>query len=229
MVRNTTRLDLMIGLCAAVWLAAGTAPAAAQGDREGRWQFYLPVTYVSGDTVDGGGGSTFDVNDDWGWGFGVGYNLNERLMLGFEITWLTAHYRADIEVDNNGNMRPDDTVSLGGTLDASNLQFVGQFNFLESPFTPFIRGNVGSTYVDSNIPSGPTQGVCWWDPWWGYICDTWRPTFDTNELSYGGAIGVRGDVGNAFFLELSYNQLWIDFDADTPSFDGVRLNLGWMF
>ena len=83
--------------------------------------------------------------------------------------------------------------------------------------------------ADSNIASGPPVGSCWWHPWWGYICNSWIPTYDRTSFSFGGGIGVRADVSRSFFLELSYNGLWVDFADSTPGFDGIRLNVGWLF
>jgi hypothetical protein len=41
---------------------------------------------------------------------------------------------------------------------------------------------------------------------------------------------VRGDVGDAFYLELSYNTLWIDLShSQTAEISGPRLNIGWLF
>jgi len=223
---------VMLALFAAVCLVSGTSSVdAADSDRGEKWQFYLPITYFSGEKLDGQNGSSVDLSNDVGWGFGFGYNFNERWMVGFEVTWLSAHYDAVIPVDNNPpDGISDGSVTLGGTLDSSSLQFVGQFNFLEKTFTPFIRASLGTTYTDSNIPSGPPTGTCWWSPWYGYICNQWQPTYNKNSFSYGGAIGVRGDISDTFYLELSYNQLWIDFDrVSTPSFSGGRLNIGWIF
>ena len=85
--------------------------------------------------------------------------------------------------------------------------------------------------IDSNIPSGPATGTCWWDPWWGYVCNTWQPTYEDTAFAYGAAAGLRAELGaGKFFLEGSYNMLWVDFDkAGTQDFDGVRLNIGWLF
>ncbi len=220
-------------------LALGTAlglvsliprAAAAESDREQKWQTSIPITFTSGSSYDSGNGTKVHVNDDLGWGFGFGYNLNKKFMLGVDFTWLSANYDASIATDNNNDQIPDATVDIGGTLDAANLQFVGQYNILNSKVTPFLRASLGWTWVDSNIPSGPATGTCWWDPWYGYICNTWQPTFEDTSFAYGAAAGVRAELTDRFFVEGSYNVLWIDFNkAGTQSFDGFRMNMGWTF
>lgn len=222
---------MVLALGTILGVAAWVPPAAAQeSTRAGKWQISLPVTFTSGASYSSEEGTKIDVNDDLGWGFGFGYHINQHFMVGADFTWLSANYDARVATDFDGDQKPDDSVSVSGTLDAANLQFVGQFNFLTGRITPFVRASFGSTWVDSNIPSGPSQGVCWWDPWYGYICDTWQPTFEDTAFAYGAAGGVRADLSERVFIEGSYNLLWVDFDkAGTQSFDGFRVNFGWTF
>jgi opacity protein-like surface antigen len=214
----------MIGLAA---LAPYTM--AADSQRTGRWQFSFPITFTSGAGYDSEE-SSVDVNDDVGWGLGFAYHTNEHLTFGSEFTWIEANYDAHVATDFDGDQIADDSIDVSGSLDATNLQFFGQYNFMARRFSPFVRASLGWTWVDSNIPSGPATGTCWWHPWYGYICDTWQPTFDDTSFAYGAAGGIRGELTDRFFVEASYNLLWIDFDkAGTQDFDGFRLNLGWLF
>jgi len=227
--RRTLTMVLALGtiLGLASWVPR---VAAAESERAMRWQSSIPITFTSGASFDADAGTSVDVNDDLGWGFGFGYHLNDRFMVGADFTWLSANYNASVATDNNSDQIPDATVDIGGTLDAANFQLVGQYNILKGRITPFLRASLGWTWVDSNIPAGPTQGVCWWDPWWGYVCNTWQPTFEDTSFAYGAAAGLRAELTDRFFLEGSYNVLWVDFDkAGTQAQDGVRVNFGWVF
>ena len=228
-IRRRT-FTMVLGLATIMAMAAWAPTArAAESDRAGKWQVSIPITFTSGASYDSDE-SSFKLNDDLGWGFGFGYNLNPHLMLGSDFTWLTANYDAKVATDFDGDQHADDSVEIGGELEAASLQFTGQYNFLTGRVTPFVRGSFGWTWIDSNIPSGPTEGVCWWDPWYGYICDTWQPTFEDTAFSYGAAAGVRAEVNERFFIEGSYNVLWLDLDkAGTQSLDGFRVNFGWTF
>ncbi|HEX4826238.1 MAG TPA: outer membrane beta-barrel protein [Candidatus Polarisedimenticolaceae bacterium] len=224
------KLLLALGSVLVFMSAVPRAAAADDSDREHRWQFSVPVTFTSGSSYDSQEGTSVDVDKDVGFGFGFGYNFSKKLMFGVDFTWINANYNAHVVTDANGDGRPDSSIDVAGTLDAANLQFVAQYNILSGRITPFLRGSIGWTWIDSNIPSGPVQGGCWWDPWYGYICNTWQPTFSDSEFAYGVAAGVRAELGDRFFLEASYNILWIDFSkAGTQDFDGVRLNMGWTF
>lgn len=221
-----------VALCAVAWVAVNPAPAAGQSPsfREGKWQFAIPINFTFSKEFDGKEGSSVDLGNDVGWGLTFGYHINNRFMLGFEGTWLRANYEARVLVDDEGDGEPDGTARIGGNLDAASLQAVGQFNVMESRLTPFIRGNLGLTYSDTNIPSGPPVGTCWWDPWWGrYNCGVWQPTYDRTSFSFGGAVGGRAEFNRSFFLEASAGLLWVSFSESTPSFTGIRLTAGWLF
>lgn len=226
---GTVRLAAVFATMAvlAVWTPR---TLAADSDRAQKWQFTFPITFTSGANVGGEDGTSFKMNDDVGWGLGFGYNLNENFAVGADWTWLNANYNAHVVTDLNHDGRPDSSVDVSGTLDSSTVNFWGQYNILKKNITPFIRAGFGWTWVDSNIPAGAPVGSCWWDPWYGYICGTWQPTFGATEFSYGASAGVRADIAHKFMAELSYNILWIDFSkSGTQNLDGVRLNLGWKF
>lgn len=222
---------LTLALCAVAWLAFVPASASAQQPsfRAEKWQFNIPLVFTFSKTLNGDGGSSAELNNDFGWGLGFSYNFNEKFNLGFNASWLSAHYDANIPYDDGGDGDQDGIATIGGTLDAASLQAVGQFNLMDRAFTPFVRGNLGLNYTDSNIPSAPPEGTCWWDPWWGYVCGTWQPTYDRTSFAFGGSAGLRMELSRSFFLEGSFNLLWISFSNETPSFSGIQLNVGWMF
>jgi opacity protein-like surface antigen len=128
-----------------------------------------------------------------------------------------------------GKLKNGGHVRVIATKDEDGADKLG-FEYLDGPITPYVMGMIGYSFIDTNIPNGPTQGTCWWDPWYGYICNTWQPTFQDTAFAYGAAVGVRGELTEKFFIEGSYNLLWVDLDrAGNQSFDGVRLNAGWVF
>jgi len=221
----------ILTVCAALALVSPALPAlAGDSDREARWQFSIPITWTSSESITGRNGSSLDVSDDAGWGFSFAYNPSEHWAFGADFTFLEANYDARIVTDSNSDGTPDGTERVTGRLDSSNFQITGQYNFLEKTVTPFVRASLGSTFVDSNIASGPPVGWCWWVPWWGYVCDGFVPTFNDTSFSYGAGAGVRADMSDRFYLEGSVNQLWIDVDgADTVDFTGYRLNIGGLF
>ena len=99
------------------------------------------------------------------------------------------------------------------------------WNWFDGPLTPFLQGGIGWTRIDSNIPSQPPQTGCWWDPWWGYICDTTWKTYDTSDFAYNLGIGLRWDINGALFLRGSYNREWVSVDSGDLDFDTLSLDI----
>ena len=203
---------------AAVYICMPTV-AGAQGsairsaDRTGTWDFILPITYSDETTVDGQGGSSADINDTFGFGFGAGYNFNNHFQLGGLLNYNSRSYDATV-VRNDGSK-----IQYGNNLDTWTFAMNGTYYFLDKNFTPFISGSVGYTWVDTNIQNGPPTGYCWWDPWYGYICNSYVPTKTQSSWTYGGGLGVRYDFNQRFSMQGSYNKSWVDIDNTSGSTD----------
>jgi opacity protein-like surface antigen len=210
----------------ALLLAAQAMGAAAQGSaqRAGRWEFTLQPQYVDSMSVSGANGSRASIDSDWGFGFGLAYNLSDHLQLGGELTWNDAGYRATL-VPGPGNPLP--STSFRGTMETSTLRMNATWHFLRGNFTPFVTGGIGATWVDTNIPNGPTQ--CWVDPWYGTYCDT--PTRSDTYFSYNAGAGLRWDINRGFFMSAAYIRQWIDVGGATgsPAADQFRLVFGFKY
>jgi opacity protein-like surface antigen len=190
------------------------------GARAGTWDFYLPLTYADSATINGQGGSSVDLNADWGFGFGFGYNFNDNFQLNGLFNWNSRSYDATT-VNTDGTTR-----KYSNYMDTSTISLNGVYYILSGKVTPFVSGGVGITYVDTNIPTGSGSTSCWYDPWYGYVCSSYVPTKTENDISYGLGIGVRYDVNRQFGLQGSYNKNWIDMSraSGTPDFDTWRLD-----
>jgi opacity protein-like surface antigen len=191
----------------------------AQGSsRAGTLEFILPITYSPSTSFDGEGGSSAKLNSDLGMGLGLGYNINDHLQLGGLITWSSRSYNATL-INTDGTSR-----NGSGTMDSATIGLNATYFFMPSGFTPFVTGGIGSTFTDSNIPTGPGSTQCWWDPWYGYICNSYTPTKTQTAFSYTAGVGVRFDINRIFSLQGSYNKMWIDYSKGTPEIDGWKID-----
>ena len=198
-------------------------------NRGGGFEVVLQSSYSDSKGLQGENGSSADIQDTWGWGFGFGYNFDEHWAFNFDIGWRSANYDATVVVEDKDDPSNSGPKSFTGRLDTSSSLFSGTYNFLDKRFTPYVSGILGWTFLDTNIPTGPPQNWCWWDPWWGYICSSYIPTKSETDFTYGGALGLRFDVTRTFFLRASYNKMWIDFKhGSAEDFDVVRLDLGFL-
>ena len=205
-------------------LCAASAAAQGSGPRANRWEFTLSPQYVDSQSVSGANGSRANIDSDWGFGFGFAYNLSNHLALGGELTWNDAGYRATV-VPRPGN--PGSAFNLAGSMETSTLRMNATWHFLSGNFTPFVTGGIGATWVDTNIPNGPTQ--CWVDPWYGTYCDT--PTRSNTYFSYNTGAGLRWDINRGFFMSAAYIRQWTDVGGGTgtPAADQFRLSFGFKY
>jgi opacity protein-like surface antigen len=192
--------------------------------RSDRWEASFKV--VGSETFDNNGvnGSTVEVKDDFGWGFSLGYNFNPHLLVNFEWTSVSPKYHATL-IEDDG-----DEYDVSHKMNLYNSQVNVVYNFMADSFTPFVQAGVGWSYMDSNISDGPPDTICWWDPWWGYICESYQNTHTDSRLSYNVAAGVRYELQNSMFLRASYQQVWVDLsNASTANFGMYHVEIGSMF
>jgi len=187
------------------------------------WEFSVQTRYVASQDFEGRGGSGISTEDDLGWGFNVGYNINERLNIGGFISWRTVGYSAHIVDAENADNRLD----YSGWLDTSNLALNATWNVLANRFTPYLQGSVGWAMVDTNIPAD-VEYACWWDPWYGYICDMYGANYGEDAAAFTLGAGVSWQLTDIFCIHAGYEKLWLDADV-ADDFDIFRLDLGFMY
>jgi opacity protein-like surface antigen len=137
----------------------------------------------------------------------------------FALDWADVDYRANL-VRQNGS-----SVSANGTMESFTPRMNVQFNVLDRPLTPFLMAGVGYSYIDTNIPNGRPQTGCWYDPWYGYICQTYQSTKTTDELTYQFGVGGRWDFSSTGSVRVAYERHYIDFSntSSAPYVDQVKL------
>ena len=218
----------MIRKCiAAAVLLFLAATALAQTPR-GRSEFYAGPVFTDGKSFSFEGGSS--VRTDTGWGFllGFGHKFNPKLSGAIELEWTTNDYRATVQP---GIGNPNAAANVNGTLDSGTVRFLGTYHFMTGPFTPFVTAGLGWTYVDTNIPSGLPENVCWFYPWVGQVCTGVTPTYATTRFSYNAGGGLRYDFGPNYFVRGLVNVQWIDFGGSfgTTDLTQYRIDFGLRF
>jgi len=211
-------------------LALSSTALAQQNNRSDTWQFDLVVGNLDGDTLSGENGSSIETDSTTVFGLAINYNFNSHWALGGELTWGSPDYDAVIIPDDGfGNPLPPQTIRH--EMDLFSYMFKGTFNLLEGPITPYAELGFGWTEMDSNVADQPPITGCWWDPWWGYICNTYVSTFTKTRETLTGALGIRWDLGNGMTLKGSYGMMRIDTSraAESAEMNYYRLDVGWRF
>jgi opacity protein-like surface antigen len=220
-ISNSFPIIVVVMLMAALAVPL-CAKAQDPGHRANTWEFQVPVTYSQSWNGNGEGGSNVDVNSVFGLGLGFGYNFTDHFQLGGSLNWGSRSYDATI-VNTDGTNK-----KATGTLESSTIALNATYFLLATGLTPYVSAGIGSTFLDSNIPNGQGSTGCWWDPWWGYICNSYTPTKTETDLSYTAGLGVRWDVNRVLSLQAGYDRMWIETSkSQTPEIS--NWTLGFVF
>lgn len=206
-------------------LDAGRPPALAMDD--GRpWLTRIGANYQPTTNVAFDGGSKVEFNSSTGFLVGLGYDLSDRLQVGANFTYDQRNYEANLAGDE-----PGETFPIRGSLDSMGVMFDLTYYFMTGRFTPFITTGIGWNFVDTDIPTSPPQVGCWWNPWYGYICEGFQETKSVDGFAYQAGAGLRYIVNPTISVSGSYRMNWLDFPKaqGTPGFDGYQLIVNWGF
>jgi hypothetical protein len=204
------------------------ASAQAQSTRGGKGEFYLSPVFTDGKKYSFEGGSTARTDTGYGLTLGYAFNFDQHKSLGIEVAWADQDYRATVQ-PGPGNIA-NSATDVRGTLETWTVRFLGNYYFMEGNLTPFVTGGLGWTYIDTNIPTGLPQNVCWYYPWYGTSCASYVPTATSTKFSYNAGLGLRMEMGKGF-LRAMVNEQWLDFGGSygSSSVTQYRIDFGVKF
>jgi opacity protein-like surface antigen len=210
------RARLLLLLC-----ALGACTQASADERGPGWEMGLDVIYQDAQAINFDGDSQVRLQTDYGISAWLGYRFNTHFDMQWTLDWNDIDYKSTLTSQSPFGL----TANIDGTLESFTTRFVANYNILDRPLTPYVTAGIGWAFVDTNVPTGPPQSFCWWDPWWGPVCGAYQNTRSFDEFAYNLGVGARWDLGSAFTLRLAYEQHWIDFSKanSTPTFDQVKL------
>lgn len=217
------RTIIVAGLCAAA--VAHFAYAQEAPNRRHEFDFTIGIPYLQSETTAFDGGTVVDTDASVGLGFSFDWRFADRWSAGATLAMHDIDYVANIALASplgapGEVVRNDlDTQSLMGHV----KRYFGDFRRV----APYATAALGWVSIDTNVPTGPPIGTCWFDPWWGLVCDSFQPTHTTTELGTALGAGVRWNFSRRVFLDASLGREWIDFDnGDRPDFTQVRISFG---
>jgi len=194
-------------------------------DREGRWEVSALMFSEGSTSQSFQDGSAIDVDSKLGWGLTFAWNWTQKWHLSWKIGMVQPDYMV--------RLVPEDPEATAPTISYQMTRYLNQldvtYHFFRGPLTPFVQAGVGWSKVDSNIPNAPPVTGCWWDPWWGYICDTAWSTYDTSQFTYNLGLGLRWDVNDALFMRGTYNREFMSLDRGSLDVDLLGLEIGLMW
>lgn len=217
--------------------ASGTAAVGGAGAAEARlqamdmddgspWQARVGASYQPTTDVDFDGGSRVEFNSSTAFLIGIGYELSNHFEIGANFTYDDRDYEGLLAGDE-----PDEDFPVLGNMETMGVMFDLSYYFLTGRFRPFLTTAAGWNFVDTNIETRPPQIGCWWNPWYGYICESFQDTKNVDGFAYQVGAGVNYRITPSISLSGSYKMSWLDMpQADgTPTFDAIQIILNWGF
>ena len=212
--------------------AAGSAETAAahlqpmQMDDGSPWQARIGASYQPTTDVNFDGGSRVEFNSSTAFLIGIGYELSNHFEIGANFTYDDRDYEGLLAGDE-----PDEDFPVLGNMETMGVMFDLSYYFLTGRFRPFVTTAAGWNFVDTNVETRPPQIGCWWNPWYGYICESFQDTKNVDGFAYQVGAGVNYRITPTISLSGSYKMSWLDMPkADgTPTFDAIQLILNWGF
>ena len=207
--------------------ASLSGTARAEGSRGPGWEFGIDAVFQDAVTHSFDGGTTADFEDDFGISAYVAYRFNDHFELQFGLDWAELNYDLTLQ----SAQTPDVQFHGSGDIETFTPKIALNFNLLDGPLTPFVSAGAGWAFVDTNVPNGPVEVGCWWDPWWGYACVPYQSTKSFDDPAYQLGVGVRRDISDANSLRLLYEKHWLDYaeTSSAPDFDQLKLGVAFHF
>ena len=226
---NTKLIQLSFIL---LFVISTNALAAFNDSRVKKWEFFLAPQFTNSKLLQFTNGAEADINEHSSLGFGFAYNLNAHIELGGTFASSNSNYIGTRIIDNNPEdpENPNGAEKFTANMYTSSIDFNFTYNLLSSALTPYITANIGSTYIDSGVPTGDISTGCWWDPWWGYyVCGPVARTYTTTEINYGAGIGLRYDFNRKLYIKGGISKNYIDLNStNTPDFTTYQFIFGFM-
>ena len=214
----------------AILPATGQIPNVTEGfSRQGHTEVYGIGQYLHSDDIkfDGPFGKVPVKMDDTGLGgFGVAFHFNDYISIHGDFMFGNATFSGNFPGENSGQntfVKQDAFIQTG--------RFNVDYNIINRRLTPFITAGIGYQYLETELHNLPEVGYCWWDPWWGYICDVSHPYASQTDFTWNAGAGVRWNVTDNILVKAMVGGNWLEYSGAhgiTTQIEGV-FSIGWSF
>ena len=207
-----------------ILLLAATSQLLADADREQAFDIYFSPNYIASKTLHFDNDVDVSLNDRSGWSFGVGFNFTNHVSADIIFSSSNGNYAVSTK-----NEKGED-IAYSTNMYSSAMTLGMTYNIIDGPFTPYISGNVGMSFVDTGVKDGGGYESCYYDPWYGYTCGIYETTKTMVEFTYGASAGLRYDFENKLFVKGGVGVSVVNFNANnTPYFTVYQLSIGSRF
>jgi opacity protein-like surface antigen len=209
--------------------ATAQIPWATQGiSRQGRTEVYGIGQYLHSDDINFNGpfGTVKTKMDDTGLGgFGIAYHFTDFISVHGDFMFGGATFSANLPLENGGTtfVSQDAFIQTG--------RFNVDYNIINRRLTPFVTAGIGYQYTETELTQLPAVSYCWWDPWWGWICETSHPYAYQTDFTWNAGGGLRWDITDSLVVKAMVGATWLEYSGAhgiTTQLEGI-FSIGWSF
>jgi opacity protein-like surface antigen len=219
----------LLGLAATILPGFAQIPWATERfDRANKSEVYGIGQYLHSSDIsyNGPGGNVkVHMNDTGLGGFGFAYHINDFLSLRSDFMFGSATFSGDYPTQTGGtaNIKQDAFIQTG--------RFNIDYNMINRRLTPILTAGIGYQYLQTELQNVPPQTICWWDPWWGWICETSSAMAWETDFTWNVGAGFRWNITDALFVKVMGGANWLQYSGAngiTTQIEGI-FSIGWTF
>jgi opacity protein-like surface antigen len=197
-------------------------------NRASMWEVYGIGQYLHSEDVSFNGpmGDVKVKMGDTGLGgFGVAYHFNDFLAVHADLMFGNATFSGDLPVETGGtfHVKQDAFLQTG--------RFNVDYNIINRRLTPFVTAGIGYQYMETELENLPPATVCWWNPWWGWICQTGHAHAWETDFTWNVGAGIRWNITDQLFIKATGGAQWLEYGGAkgvTTQIEGI-FAIGWAF
>lgn len=228
--KPTTKYSVAALLLASVLLPQARAQNSPfqVSDRAQRVELYGIGQYLHSEdiTYNGPTGDLKVKMDDTGLGgFGLAYHFSEFFSIRGDFMFGNATFSGNLPVETGGTIAvKQDAFIQTGRLNVD-------YNIINRRLTPFVTAGIGYQYLETELHNAPSQTVCWWDPWWGWSCQTTKPSAWETDFTWNAGVGFRWNITDNLVVKAMGGGNWLEYGHTkgiTTQIEGI-FSIGWTF
>jgi opacity protein-like surface antigen len=193
----------------------------------GRTEVYGIGQYLHSDdiTFNGPVGDVKMKMEDTGLGgFGVAFHFNDFFSVHGDFMFGGATFNGNLPTETGG------TIGIKQDAFLQTGRFNVDYNIINRRITPFVTAGIGYQYLETELTHLPASNVCWWDPWWGWICDGHTIAWET-DFTWNVGAGFRWNITDSLIVKAMAGANWLEYSGArgvTTQIEGI-FSIGWSF
>lgn len=158
-------------------------------------------------------------------GFGFAYHFSDFFSVRSDFMFGSANFSGNYPNQAAG------TTTLSQSALIQTGRFNLDYNMINRRLTPIITAGIGYQYMQTELQSVPPSTVCWWEPWWGWVCQTSSAQAWETDFTWNAGGGFRWNITDNLFVKVIGGATWLQYagaSGITTQIEGI-FSIGWTF